>query len=881
VAPQAGQAAPLVASAQVTTVEGLTRANEGTGTGQGFTPPDTNLAVNATQVLEVTNATVQVRSKSDLSCASPCLLQKTLNTFFAVPSGQSETDARVVWDAGASRWYISALVVANLAAPTGSTVLIAVSTTSDATGVWSFYSVISNSANLVYDQPTLGYSDDKVGMSFNDFDFTGTPTFTGTEIWVLQKSDLTSAAMTVRASSVAPSMNYVSVVPVQSLTSSAPLFMVSNLNLVSIAQLLIVKVTGTPANANVVFGTDGTPALTTAPPPPTRQPTGPTVDAGDDRLLSAVWRNNVLWTAGGDSCVPSGDSVARGCLRLMQYSTASHALLQSLDAGQAKFDLSFPGVTSDSRGNMLTVFSEASQANGIYPRVAMTAQASGAAGTFGPIAPLVPATGSVQHEFDGFVSETPPVRWGDYSGAAIDPDGTTAWLAGENVASAGGPCGSGTCNWGTAITNLSFVAYSGLGPYNPLPPKRIADTRCPSPDPVPAPYGCTTLPANGILTIQVTGGSGQPPADAIAAVLNITASNWNGGGHLRVYPAGTPLPNASNLNFSAGQTIANLVEVTLGTGGQVSIYNAVGVTDVIVDVEGYVGPEAAVGQGLFQPRTPARIVDTRSGAGSTRFPVGTTCAGSPPAGNQCLGTDYTLDVQVAGASSQTGELNVVPPTGAEAVVLNVTATGGTQDSYMTVWPADQPRPVASNLNFPVGRSVPNRVIVPLSTAGASGAGHIKIYNPYGFADVVVDVNGWFTDGSNPAATGGQYTALSPARIADSRPPPFNVSGFTRLIAGQTVTVPVAGLVGVPAMNAPRPPTSVVLNVTSISPDTNGNFTIYPSSVAQPLASDINFFAGQIVPNLVVVQLSPIGAIKIANSSAGGDDFIVDVAGFYS
>lgn len=510
--------------------------------------------------------------------------------------------------------------------------------------------------------------------------------------------------------------------------------------------------------------------------------------------------------------------------------------------------------------------------------------------------------------------------WADISGAggtalplgitkglALSPDGTAVYAGSDAGAFVCTACvgGSPTPAWSPLGTNLpnvriqqlaishdgrSLVAFthgrgvwalpinpSGVGPYNPLTPKRIADTRCPSPD-GPEPYSCNTLPANGVLTIQVTGGAGQPPADAAAVVLNVTAFSWNTGGHLRVFPTGSPLPNASNLNFSPGQTVANLVEVPLGTGGQVSIYNAVGVTDVIVDVEGYVGPEAGVGQGLFHPRTPARIVDTRSGGSFTRFPGGLTCAGSPPPGNQCLGTDFTLDVQVAGATSQTGELNVVPPAGAEAVVLNVTATGPTQDGYTTVWPADQTRPLASNLNFVAGRTVPNRVIVPLSTGGTPG--HIKIYNPYGFTDVVVDVSGWFTDGSNPEATGGVYNSLTPARIADSRPAPFNVNGFVRLTAGQTVTVPVAGLVGVPLMSAANAPTSVVLNVASVNSDTAGNFTIYPADMAQPLASDLNFLAGQVVPNLVVVQVSAAGGIKITNSSAGGDDFIVDVEGFY-
>ncbi|HEY5154889.1 MAG TPA: hypothetical protein VIJ47_09160, partial [Acidimicrobiales bacterium] len=54
-----------------------------------------------------------------------------------------------------------------------------------------------------------------------------------------------------------------------------------------------------------------------------------------------------------------------------------------------------------------------------------------------------------------------------------------------------------------------------------------------------------------------------------------------------VSPTGSPPPLASNLNFSAGQTIPNLVVVRLGFGGQVDFTNLSGHTDVIADVVGY------------------------------------------------------------------------------------------------------------------------------------------------------------------------------------------------------------------------------------------------------------------------------------------------------
>ena len=59
-------------------------------------------------------------------------------------------------------------------------------------------------------------------------------------------------------------------------------------------------------------------------------------------------------------------------------------------------------------------------------------------------------------------------------------------------------------------------------------------------------------------------------------------------GYLTAWPTGNAQPVASNLNFAPGQSVPNLVMLKLGAGGQLSIFNELGTTDVIVDVMGYV-----------------------------------------------------------------------------------------------------------------------------------------------------------------------------------------------------------------------------------------------------------------------------------------------------
>jgi len=82
---------------------------------------------------------------------------------------------------------------------------------------------------------------------------------------------------------------------------------------------------------------------------------------------------------------------------------------------------------------------------------------------------------------------------------------------------------------------------------------------------------------------------GGVPAGATAVALNVTVDSPNGVGFVTVFPCGVPMPNASNLNFSAGQTVANAVLATLGTGGKVCFF-VTATAHLIVDVNAAYAP---------------------------------------------------------------------------------------------------------------------------------------------------------------------------------------------------------------------------------------------------------------------------------------------------
>ena len=102
-----------------------------------------------------------------------------------------------------------------------------------------------------------------------------------------------------------------------------------------------------------------------------------------------------------------------------------------------------------------------------------------------------------------------------------------------------------------------------MGSYVSVTPFRITDTRSNSGQP----NAGKTLTAAATLSVQVTG-LGTVPAGASAAVLNVTAVNPTASGFLTVFPAGTTMPTVSNLNFTPGVTVANLVTVPLSSSAR-------------------------------------------------------------------------------------------------------------------------------------------------------------------------------------------------------------------------------------------------------------------------------------------------------------------------
>ena len=142
---------------------------------------------------------------------------------------------------------------------------------------------------------------------------------------------------------------------------------------------------------------------------------------------------------------------------------------------------------------------------------------------------------------------------------------------------------------GAGGVSLSQAAISGgeKPVFIPIGPCRLMDTR-PSNQIGPK---STPLGPNETITLQVTGSTGQCggiPAGATGAAMNMTAIQPTAQSFLTVYPSDGARPNASNLNWAAGDPpTPNKVDVKLGADGSVEVFNSVGTVHLAADLVGY------------------------------------------------------------------------------------------------------------------------------------------------------------------------------------------------------------------------------------------------------------------------------------------------------
>ena len=399
--------------------------------------------------------------------------------------------------------------------------------------------------------------------------------------------------------------------------------------------------------------------------------------------------------------------------------------------------------------------------------------------------------------------------------------------------------GGGGGSTGGALSSTGFVAapLRSNGLIATLTsPVRLADT---SASGAPIPSGSSRC-------FQVSGQNGIP-ADSTAVVLNVTATGYDTNGWLTVYPGGQAPPPTSTVSFSTGEyAVANGTITQVGAGNQVCV--SVGSVDgsqstahVILDATGFL-PTGAASQ-LAMLQFPLRVTDTHA----SNAPI---ASGS----SQCF--------QITGLAGI--------PSGAAAVVLNVTASGYTDSGWLTVYPNGQDIPATSTLNFDKSQyAVANNAIVRVGDAGQVCVNVGTLNAGSGGSHVVLDAIGYLT--SSGLAKLAMLTA--PERVVDTRPSDDGAIG-----AGSTRCFPVAGVADIPASA-----TAVAVNLTAVGFDSQGWLTAYPAGSPLPATSSLNFDpSAYALANGTIVGLGSNGQLCINVGTlpgSGSSHVLVDVVGY--
>lgn len=228
------------------------------------------------------------------------------------------------------------------------------------------------------------------------------------------------------------------------------------------------------------------------------------------------------------------------------------------------------------------------------------------------------------------------------------------------------------------------------------------------------------------------------------------------------------------------------------------------------------------------------------------------------------------DFYGAGSFTSRGAVEYVNPNAAFAVAI----TGGSDDSAYSGSLDTHITSVAASLTQTIawgdGQTTTSRAygtsdLTASHKYAKAGAFPltVTVTDPYG--NTVSTSTTWLTLGRN-------FTAFGPTRILDTR----NGTGATKAkVAGHgTVRVQVSGRNGVPAA------TAAVLNLTVTNATVGGVITAYPDGTTRPTTSNLNFVAGQTVPNLSVVPIGANGYVDLYNSSPSPVDLIADIDGYY-
>ena len=428
----------------VTTGTGSTAINSNAS---NSVPPDPEMAASAGHVIAVVNSDYQI-----FSATNGIAFNNATNLSSLMNSNSDCTglfDPNVVYDEEYERFIIGADAG-------GSDYCMAVSLTSDPTGSWAIYSFAADIGGFFFDFPHAGVGLEALYVGSNQFfDSNGNGSLSYQEsrvfavdkvaMYNLQSPTVVSWSLSGFGNSFTPQPLNLHGYDNGTWPTSGPDYFITDqfdsrdVNVWTVEDPFGTGTLTRQSKLDLETYT-GVAAGQVVDPP---QITGDTLDAGDFRVLDFEYSDGYGWTVQNVSCNPGSGTV--NCVRWAQIDLEANTIA---DAGVFSVDGEYtlhPDLAANRCNDMIVGFSLSSTSR--HPAAWVAGRESDdAAGTLS-FSQVQQAGATNYVAFDG-----EPLRWGDYTGATVGPDGQSLWYLGQWSASISGR----PSNWSTHFQEYTF-----------------------------------------------------------------------------------------------------------------------------------------------------------------------------------------------------------------------------------------------------------------------------------------------------------------------------------------------------------------------------------------------------------------------------------------
>ena len=406
----------------------------------GGTPPDTMGAAGSNQFVQFVNGAFAVYSKTGVR--QSLIGDKTFWENAGISASTISvglTDPRIAYDIASGRWFASEVTEDVL----NTQVLVARSDTSDPAGTWTAVQFTGSSGSVDFD--TLGVDATGVYIGVNDYDAIGN--FTGVSFFSIPKADLLASTPTLanmtRFDNLDDTVYGFSPQGVSNPDPGPGHGVILAIDDVAFNFIDRTTIFGSGAAGATLGTTVRIRTAYDAIPNPATQPSGQTVDAGDDRFSASVRQvgSNIFMA----NCILQG---GKDAVHWMVLNEASNTLLGEGNISDGSHDFFYPSIAANRSGRILIGFNRSGSASpdGNISVYAAVGSLNGTIVTMG--LPFLVQQGVVSDYHLSF--DSAPYRWGDYSATMVDPtDDNLFWTIQEIPAA--------STNWGTQITLISLA----------------------------------------------------------------------------------------------------------------------------------------------------------------------------------------------------------------------------------------------------------------------------------------------------------------------------------------------------------------------------------------------------------------------------------------